>query len=129
MKKKTVRDVNLKGKSVLVRVDFNVPLDPETREIGDDSRIRAALPSINSVLQRGGRLILMSHLGRPEGGGDPGDAKFSLRPAARRLSELLDKETAFVGDAVGAEARAKARGNPPTVVTRPPAIAPNWLIG
>jgi len=107
MAKKTIADVDVAGKTVLVRVDFNVPLD-EQLCITDDTRIRAALPSIKSVLDRGGRLILMSHLGRPKGGGDPNDAKFSLRPAAKRLGEILGLEVAFASDTVGDDARAKA---------------------
>ncbi len=104
MAKKTIQDVNVAGKAVLMRVDFNVPLDEQCR-ITDDRRIRMALPSIESVINRGGRLILISHLGRPKGG--PDDAKFSLRPAAVRLGELLGKEVAFATDTVDADARTK----------------------
>ncbi|MFV1965924.1 MAG: phosphoglycerate kinase [Pirellulaceae bacterium] len=107
MAKKTIADVDVAGKTVLVRVDFNVPLDDQ-QNITDDTRIRAALPTIQSVLDRGGRLILMSHLGRPKGGGDPADAKFSLRPAAVRLGEILGQEVAFATDTVGEDARASA---------------------
>jgi phosphoglycerate kinase len=89
-----------------MRVDFNVPLDEQQR-ITDDRRIRMALPSIQSVLDRGGKLILISHLGRPEGGAD--DAKkFSLRPAAERLGELLGREVQFATDTVGDDAKSKA---------------------
>jgi phosphoglycerate kinase len=109
MAKKTIADVDVAGKTVLMRVDFNVPLD-ENQHITDDRRIRMALPSIESVLARGGRVILMSHLGRPKG--DAGDAKFSLRPAAVRLgellSELLGNDVAFATDTIGDDARAKA---------------------
>src|SRR5947209_2773291 len=80
MAKKTAADVDVKGKRVLMRVDFNVPL--EGARITDDRRIAQALPSIKSVVERGGRLILMSHLGRPKGGPDP---RYSLKPAADRL--------------------------------------------
>ena len=107
MAKKTIADVDVAGKTVLMRVDFNVPLD-DRQEITDDRRIRMALPSIESVLARGGRVILMSHLGRPKG--DAGDAKFSLRPAATRLGKLLGKDVAFATDTVGGDARAKAAG-------------------
>jgi len=105
MAKKTIQDADVSGKTVLMRVDFNVPLDDQ-QNVTDDRRIRMALPSIRSVIDRGGRLILMSHLGRPKG--DAGDAKFSLRPAAEKLAELLGKEVAFAADTVGDDARTKA---------------------
>lgn len=100
MAKKTVDQIDVRGKRVLMRADFNVPLDGDGA-ITDDRRIEAALPSIKSVLDRGGRLILMSHLGRPKG--EP-EAKYSLGPVARRLGELLGKDVVLapgcVGDAV-----------------------------
>jgi phosphoglycerate kinase len=105
MAKRTIADVDVAGKTVLMRVDFNVPLD-EKQHITDDRRIRMALPSIESVLHRGGRVILMSHLGRPKG--DAGDAKFSLKPVAVRLGELLQKDVVLATDTVGEDARAKA---------------------
>ncbi|MCO6454544.1 MAG: phosphoglycerate kinase [Pirellulaceae bacterium] len=105
MAKRTIADVDVAGKTVLMRVDFNVPLDDQ-RRITDDLRIQMALPSIRSVLDRGGKLILMSHLGRPEGG--PGDEKYSLRPTAVRLAELLGREVRFATDAVGEDACAQA---------------------
>ena len=105
MAKQTIADVDVAGKTVLMRVDFNVPLD-ESQQITDDRRVRMALPSIASVLDRGGRLILMSHLGRPQGG--PDDFRFSLRPAADRLAELLGREVEFAGDTVGTDAQEKA---------------------
>ena len=105
MAKRTIEDVEVAGKTVLMRVDFNVPLDQQ-QNITDDRRIRMALPSIESVLKRGGRLILMSHLGRPKGG--PDDAKFSLRPVAVRLGELLPNHVGFATDTVGEDARTKA---------------------
>src|SRR6185295_4213316 len=98
MAKKTVADVDVEGKRVLMRADFNVPL--EGTRITDDRRIEQALPTIKSVIERGGRLILMSHLGRPKGGPEP---KYSLKPAAKRLSELLDKPVAFAPDCIGPE--------------------------
>jgi len=107
MTKKTIADVDVAGKSVLIRVDFNVPLDAQ-QQITDDRRIAAALPSIKSVLDRGGRVILMSHLGRPAGDGDPADAAYSLKPAAVRLGELLGQEVAFASDTIGDDAKAKA---------------------
>jgi hypothetical protein len=100
MPKRTIADVDVRNKTVLMRVDFNVPLDDELR-ITDDRRISEALPSIRSVLDRGGKLILMSHLGRPKGDGGPGDAKFSLRPAAVRLGELLAKPVSFATESSG----------------------------
>ncbi len=105
MAKKSIDDIDVASKTVLMRVDFNVPVDDQ-QAITDDRRIRMALPSIKSVIDRGGRLILMSHLGRPKG--DAGDAKFSLAPAAKRLGELLGKDVAFATDTVGADAQAKA---------------------
>lgn len=105
MAKKTIADVNVAGKTVLMRVDFNVPLD-DNLKITDDLRIRMALPSIKSVLDRGGKLILMSHLGRPKSGQD--NSKFSLKPAADRLSELLGTPVFFATDTVGDDAKAKA---------------------
>src|ERR1700733_13306013 len=96
MAKKTVADVDVKGKKVLMRVDFNVPLDGS--KITDDRRIAQALPTIKSVLDRGGRLILMSHLGRPKGGPE---SKYSLKPAADRLGELLHKPVKFGGECIG----------------------------
>ena len=98
MAKKTVADVDVKGKRVLMRVDFNVPL--EGGRITDDRRITQALPTIKSVLDRGGRLVLMSHLGRPKGGPE---AKYSLKPAADRLKELLGKDVKFTNDSIGPE--------------------------
>ena len=96
MAKKIVADVDVKGKKVLMRVDFNVPL--EGAKITDDRRIVQALPTIKNVLDRGGRLILMSHLGRPKGGPE---AKYSLKPAADRLGELLKKKVKFAVDCIG----------------------------
>lgn len=103
MAKKTIQDVDVTGKKVLMRVDFNVPLNDDL-EVTDDRRIRMALPSINSVLERGGSLVLMSHLGRPKGEPIP---KYSLKPAAEKLAELLGKPVAFASDTVGDDAAAK----------------------
>ena len=105
MAKKTIDDVQVAGKTVLMRVDFNVPLDDQ-RNISDDRRIRMALPSIRSVVDRGGKLILISHLGRPKGQGD--DAKYSLAPTAKRLGELLGSPVHFASDTIGQDAHAKA---------------------
>jgi phosphoglycerate kinase len=98
MSKKTVADVDVKGKRVLMRADFNVPLDGST--ITDDRRIVQAMPTIKSITERGGRLILMSHLGRPKGGPE---AKYSLKPVADRLTELTGSTVAFVNDCIGPE--------------------------
>ncbi len=99
MAKKSIADVDVAGKRVLMRVDFNVPMD--NGHITDDRRIRMALDSIKSVVDRGGRLILMSHLGRPAGTGR--EPEFSLRPAADRLAQILDKPVGFAHDCIGAE--------------------------
>jgi phosphoglycerate kinase len=96
MSKKTVADVDVRGKKVLMRVDFNVPL--EGSKITDDRRIVQALPTIKDVINRGGRLILMSHLGRPKGGPEP---KYSLKPAAEKLSQLLGKQVKFADGCIG----------------------------
>ncbi len=104
MAKKTIADVDVAGKTVLMRVDFNVPLD-EDLNVTDDRRVRMALPSIRSVVERGGRLVLISHLGRPQG--EPGDEKFSLRPAAEKLADLLGQDVGFATDTVGRDAQAK----------------------
>ncbi len=106
MKKKCINDVPdevLKGKRVLVRVDFNVPLDKE-RNITDDNRIRASLPTINYLIDKGARVILMSHLGRPKGEPNP---QFSLDVVAKRLGQLLDKDVAFLPDCIGEEVKEK----------------------
>ena len=104
MAKKTVADINVKGKKVLMRVDFNVPLDA-SQTITNDNRIVQALPTIKHVLAEGGSLILMSHLGRPKG--EP-EAKYSLAPVATRLGELLGQTVIFASDCVGPEVQAKA---------------------
>jgi 3-phosphoglycerate kinase len=96
MSVKTVDQIEVRGKAVLMRVDFNVPLD--NGKITDDRRITQALPTIRNVLDRGGRLILMSHLGRPKGGPE---AKYSLRPVAVRLGELLGQNVRFADDCIG----------------------------
>jgi len=96
--KKTVEDFDFIGKKALVRVDFNVPI--KEGKVGDDTRIRAALPTIKYLLDHGAAVILMSHLGRPKGGPDP---KYTLQPVAAYLGNLLGKDVKFAADAVGAE--------------------------
>ncbi|MGC8641937.1 MAG: phosphoglycerate kinase [Isosphaeraceae bacterium] len=104
MPKQTVRDLDVKGRKVLVRVDFNVP-QTASGDVADDRRIRAALPTLNDVLNRGGSLILVSHLGRPKG--DPAtDAPFKMDKVAARLSELIGRPVRKTGDTVGPEAQA-----------------------
>lgn len=102
MAKKTVAQLDVKGKRVLVRVDFNVPLD-ENLHVTDDRRIRSALPTIKSIIDRGGKAILMSHLGRPKAGPEK---KFSLKPAAETLGKLLGKPVVLAEDCVGPKAEA-----------------------
>jgi phosphoglycerate kinase len=106
MNKATVRDVDVRGKRVLERVDFNVPLD-ESGHITDDTRIRASLPTIQYLLDHGAAVVLMSHLGRPKGKPDP---QYSLRPVAARLSELLGQEVQLTPDCVGPDVERMARG-------------------
>ncbi len=105
MDKLTINDLDLKGKRVFIRVDFNVPLKDAV--VTDDTRIRETLPTLRLAIKKGGRLVLASHLGRPKGGPD---SKFSLKPAARKLEELLGKPVAFALDCVGpgAEGQSKA---------------------
>ena len=104
MAKKTVADIDVQGKKVLIRCDFNVPLD-ENCNITNDGRITKALPTIKHVLADGGSLILMSHLGRPKG---ERNEKMSLAPVAKRLGELLDKDVTLANDCIGADVEAKA---------------------
>ena len=104
MNKKTLRDVELGGKRVIMRVDFNVPI--KEGKISDDTRVQAALPSIRYVLERGASLVLMSHLGRPKGKGY--EAEFSLKPVADHLAKLLGKPVAFAADCQAADAEVAA---------------------
>ena len=103
MAKKTIRDVDLSNKRVLVRVDFNVPLDAD-KHITDDSRIVGAVPTIEYLLKQNAKVVLMSHLGRPKGEVNP---KYSLAPAAKRLAELLNKPVAMAQDVIGPDADSK----------------------
>jgi phosphoglycerate kinase len=102
MNKLTINDIDLKNKKVLVRVDFNVPLD-DNLNITDDIRITSSLPTIKKIVSDGGKAILMSHLGRPKGKPNP---KYSLKPVAVRLSQLLGKEVKLAPDCIGNEVKA-----------------------
>jgi phosphoglycerate kinase len=106
--KKSVTDIDVKGKRVLVRVDYNVPIKDD--QVSDDTRIVAAMPTLNYLLEHGAAVILFSHLGRPKGGPDP---KYSLRPVAAHLSGLLGKPVAFATDCVGPAAETAARSLKP----------------
>src|ERR1700734_2241796 len=100
MTKLSIRDLDMKGKRVFIRVDFNVPL--KDAKVTDDTRIRETLPTLRLAIEKGARLVLASHLGRPKGKVDP---KYSLAPAAARLQELLrGKPVAFASDSFGPEA-------------------------
>jgi phosphoglycerate kinase len=104
MSKLTIRDLELRGKRVFIRVDFNVPLKDGV--VTDDTRIRETLPTLKLAIEKGGRLVLASHLGRPKGGPE---AKYSLKPAAKKLEELWGKPVAFAADCVGPDAEAKSK--------------------
>jgi phosphoglycerate kinase len=104
MNKLTIQDLELRGKRVFIRVDFNVPLKDGV--VTDDTRILETLPTLKLAMEKDGRLVLASHLGRPKGGPD---AKYSLKPAARRLQELLGKSVGFAADCVGADAETKSK--------------------
>jgi 3-phosphoglycerate kinase len=105
MNKKTIHDIDVKGKKVLVRVDYNVPLDEETRQITDDARIRETLPTLRHLLDNGAAVILMAHFGRPKG---KVVEEMRLTPVARRLHELLGQPIATTTDCIGEEAEAAA---------------------
>jgi len=104
MTKLTIQDLDLRGKRVFIRVDFNVPLKDGV--VTDDTRIRETLPTLKLAMEKGGRLVLASHLGRPKAGPD---AKYSLKPAAKKLEELLGKPVAFAADCIGPDAEAKSK--------------------
>src|SRR3982750_4376830 len=100
MPKLSIRDLDLKGKTVFIRVDFNVPLAPGGQEITSDKRIRASLPAIKYALEKGAGVVLASHLGRPKGKPNP---EMSLKPVAKKLEELLGKPVKMAPDCVGPE--------------------------
>jgi len=104
MNKLTIDDLDLRGKRVFIRVDFNVPLKDGV--VTDDTRIRETLPTVRIAMQKGGRIVLASHLGRPKGGPEP---KYSLLPAAKKLADLLGREVRFSTDCVGAVAESKSK--------------------
>src|ERR1700730_4324173 len=104
MDKLRIKDLDLRGKRVVLRVDFNVPLKDEV--VSDDTRIRETLPTLRLAMQKGGRLVLASHLGRPKGGPDP---KYSLAPVAVKLNEMLGTPVVFAADCVGDDAEAKSK--------------------
>ncbi len=104
MNKKSIKDINVKGKKVFVRVDYNVPMD-EHLNITNDTRIRATLPTLNYLLEQNAALVIACHLGRPKG---ERVAKFSVKPVAKRLAELIGKEVKFASDCVGPEAEKAA---------------------
>ncbi len=108
MTKLSIRDLDMTGKRVFIRVDFNVPL--EGSRVTDDTRIRETVPTLQLAIERGAQVVLASHLGRPKGKVNP---KYSLAPVAARLKELLGRPVEFAADCVGpdAEAKSKALGN------------------
>ena len=108
--KQTIKDIDIKGKRVLIRVDFNVPLDKATGQITDDTRIRESLPTIRYGLGHGAAVVLMSHLGRPDG---KRVASMSLQPVATRLGELLQRPVAFLQECVGAEVEGRVQSLKP----------------
>src|SRR5260221_5540251 len=104
MNKLTINDLDLRGKRVFIRVDFNVPLKDGV--VTDDTRIRETLPTLRVAIQKGGRLVLAAHLGRPKGAPNP---KYSLAPVAKKLQELLERDVVFANDCVGGDAEAKSK--------------------
>ncbi len=110
--KKTIKDIDVRGKRVLLRADFNVPVD-ETGAITNDYRIEQTVPTLKALLEQDARLVLMSHLGRPDGKPDP---KLSLKPIAKRLSELLGQDVQFAQDCIGAEVEKAAQNLQPKQV-------------
>jgi 3-phosphoglycerate kinase len=113
MDKLTLKDVSLKEKNVLMRVDFNVPLDDKLN-ITDDTRIRATLPTIKYILEQNPKkLILMSHLGRPDGKKEP---KYSLKPVAKRLEEILKEKVKFLDDCIGEKIKKEIKNSKEKII-------------
>ncbi len=108
--KQTIKDIDVRGKRVLIRVDFNVPLDQKTGAITDDTRIRESLPTIRYALEQGAAVVLMSHLGRPDGQRVP---SMSLQPVAARLSDLLKRPVSFLQECVGSEVEVRTKAMKP----------------
>ena len=104
MNKLTINDLDLRGKRVFIRVDFNVPLKDGV--VTDETRVRETLPTLRLAIQKGGRLVLASHLGRPKGGPEP---KYSLAPVAKKLQELLERNVGFADDCIGADPEAQSK--------------------
>src|SRR6202048_406063 len=104
MNKLTINELDLRGKRVFIRVDFNVPLKDGV--VTDDTRVRETLPTLRLAIQKGGRLVLASHLGRPQGGQAP---KYSLGPVAKKQAELLERSVVFAEDCVVPDAEAKSK--------------------
>src|SRR4028119_963945 len=110
MTKQTLRDIEIGGKRVLMRVDYNVPVDEQSGEITDDARIRETLPTLQDLLERGAAIVLMAHFGRPKGQVVP---SMSLRPVAQHLGKLIGRDVQFADDCVGQQAdAASAKLNP-----------------
>ena len=118
--KKTIKDINLKGKTVLLRADYNVPTIHG--QVTDDYRIKKSLPTVKYLLDSGCKLIICSHLGRPEGQNNP---EYSMHPVAIRLEELLKKPVLFVSDCVGPDVEAAAKSlKPDQILVKKSALSP-----
>lgn len=121
--KKSVKDIDVKGKKVLLRCDFNVPLDKKTKEITSDKRIVAAIPTIKYLLENGAAVIACSHLGKPKG---EWKEDLSLAPVVKRLSEYLGQEVIFAKDIIGDDAKAKAAALQPRKMIQNALASGQW---